>query len=932
MNMIRQQRKIIDRLAVIERLEAIIEPTGYKPEIRPQLVGEMKQAWQDGFDEVRKRFEASGDGHRAIAENSFLVDQLVRILFDMATWRVYRAPNLSKAEKMSVVAVGGYGRSTLAPFSDVDLLFLMPYKETPYIEQIVEFMLYMLWDMGLKVGHATRSIGECIRLAKADVTILTSLLDARWLWGDQELFAEFQARFKSDLIERGGPAFVEAKMAERDARHERMGDSRYVVEPNIKEGKGGLRDLQTLYWLVRHLYGVDRVAQLAALDVFTEQDVSRYSKARDFLWTVRCRLHYLAGHPEERLTFDVQKTIGEAMGYAEDRAGISGVERFMKHYFLIAKDVGDLTRVLCAVLEEQQKKRSIFHLPGWQFHRVRVDGFKIDGGRIMVENDHAFADDPIKILRIFKEAHEHDLDIHPGALRLISQNLNLITKDLRENPEANQIFMDILTAPKDPEISLRRLNESGVFGRFVPDFGRIVAQMQYDMYHTYTVDEHTIRAIGILSRLEAGLLERDMPTMTQAVSEIGSRRALYAAVLLHDIAKGRGGDHSELGAQVALDLCPRLGLEPEETETVAWLVQYHLIMSNTAFKRDIEDGKTIQDFVNVVQSVERLRLLAVLTVVDIRAVGPNTWNAWKSGLLRGLYLRALEILSGDRVMENRAARIAAAKAKLRARLTDWPEAALEAHIATGYGGYWLAYDTGTHARHAEIVAEAKRQKKDLHIDTRHDDEFEYTEVTVYTPDHPGLFSKIAGAMALSGANIMDAKIVTFSDGMALDSFSFLDATDKAYASPVRLERLWGRIEDVIAGKLHIDAELAKAAGARVASREQVFRVAPRVLIDNQASNTDTVIEVNGRDRIGFLYDVTAALYELGLKISSAHITTYGERVVDSFYVKDVFGLKLAHEDKEKAIQARLLEVLSETGAEGADARDDQGGEDTAAAE
>ncbi|MEE2761549.1 MAG: [protein-PII] uridylyltransferase [Pseudomonadota bacterium] len=911
MNMIRKQRDIIDRLGVVERLEAIIGPEGYRPEVRGELVAVMKLVWREGFDEVRRRFETTGDSRQCIAENAFLVDQVVRIIFDMTTFRVYLASNLSAGEKMSVVAVGGYGRSTLAPYSDVDLLFLMPYKETPYIEQVVEFILYMLWDMGLKVGHATRSIGECMRLAKSDVTTLTSLLDARWLWGDQELFTQFQARFKSELIDRGGPAFVEAKMAERDERHERMGDTRYMVEPNIKEGKGGLRDLQTLYWLLRHLYGVSRISELAEHAVFTEQDISRYSKARDFLWAVRCRLHYLAERPEERLTFDVQKIIGEAMGYAEDRAGISGVERFMKHYFLIAKDVGDLTRVLCAVLEEQQKKRSLFRLPGLQLRRVRIDGFKTDGGRIMVENDRVFADDPIKILRIFLEAHNHDLDIHPGALRLISQSLHLINRDLRNSPDANRIFLDILTAPKDPEISLRRLNEAGVFGRFIPDFGRIVAQMQYDMYHTYTVDEHTIRAIGILARLEAGHLTDDMPTMTKAVKEISSRRALYAAVLIHDIAKGRGGDHSVLGAEVALELCPRLGLEPEETETVAWLVQHHLLMSDIAFKRDIEDGKTIQDFVNVVQSVERLRLLSLLTVVDIRAVGPNTWNNWKSGLLRGLYLRALEILSGDRVMENRAARVEAAKDALRTRLAEWSAGELEAHMATGYPGYWLAYDTDTHARHAEIVAEAKRKNNTLHIDTRHDDEFEYTEVTVYTPDHPGLFFKIAGAMALSGANIMDAKIVTFSDGMALDSFSFLDSSDKAYASPIRLERLWSRIEDVIAGRLNIDRELAKAGGARAPTREQAFRVETRVLIDNQASNTDTVIEVNGRDRIGFLYDVTAALFGLGLKISSAHITTYGERVVDSFYVKDVFGLKLAHTDKEKMIQAHLLESLSE---------------------
>ncbi|NQV57285.1 MAG: [protein-PII] uridylyltransferase, partial [Rhodospirillales bacterium] len=762
---------------------------------------------------------------------------------------------------------------------------------------------------GLKVGHATRSIDDCMRLAKDDITIQTSLLDARYLWGDQALFNAFQVRFKSDMIERNGAAFVEGKLAERDARHDRMGDTRYVVEPNIKEGKGGLRDLQTLYWLVRYLYGIDKVEELIDLDVFTKQDVRRFTEARDFLWAVRCRLHYLTNRAEERLTFDVQKSIGEAMGYADDGEGKSGVEKFMQHYFLIAKDVGDLTRVLCAVLEEQHKKRSFFALPGLPRRRAKIDGFIDDGGRIMVEGENAFEDDPVKLLRIFAEAQTHDLDIHPSALRLITQNLDLIDESLQNNVEANRIFLDILTSKKNPEITLRRMNEADVFGRFIPDFGRIVAQMQYDMYHTYTVDEHTIRAIGILSRLEAGAYAEEMPNMTTAMSEVRSRRALYAAVLLHDIAKGRGGDHSELGAEVALELCPRLGLDGEETETTSWLVRHHLMMSDTAFKRDIDDGKTIRNFVDVVQSVERLRLLAVLTVADIRAVGPTTWNNWKSGLLRGLYQRALEILSGDRVMEHRAQRIDNAKEKLRENLSAWPREELEAHIATGYPGYWLAYDTGTHVRHAEIVAEAKRLKKDLHIDIRHDEEFEYTEVTIYTPDHPGLFSKIAGAMALSGANIMDAKIVTFSDGMALDSFSLLDVTDNIYARPERLERLFSRIEDVVAGRIKVAAELAKAGPGLVAPREQAFDIAPRVLIDNQASNTDTVIEVNGRDRVGFLYDVTATLYDLGLKISSAHIATYGERVVDSFYVKDVFGLKVGHEDKHKLIRKKLLEAL-----------------------
>jgi [protein-PII] uridylyltransferase len=911
MNQISQQRKIIDRLAVAEQLDAVLGEEAYESIRRPKLVAVLKTALQDGKDEVQRRFETGGVGADVLRGNSFLIDQMMRIIYDLATTRAYRVANRTTSEQLSIVAIGGYGRGELAPYSDVDLMFVIPYKETPYCEQVIEFILYMLWDMGLKVGHSTRSVDDAIRLSKQDLTIRTAILDARWLWGDQALFAELIKRYQDDVVSGTGPKFVEAKLQERDDRHERMGDSRYVVEPNVKEGKGGLRDLQTLYWLSRYLYNVDEVDELVPLKVFTEQDVSRYRKACDFLWTVRCHIHYLTNRAEERVSFDVQKAIGERMEYT-DRPGSSGVERFMKHYFLIAKDVGDLTRVLCAVLEDQQKKRAFFKLPG-SFtglrRRAKLDGFIDDRGRIMVENENAFKEDPLKLIRIFLDAQNNDLDVHPDALRLITRDLRLINKKLRDDPEANRLFLDIMTSKKDPETALRRLNEADVFGKFVPDFGRVVAQMQYDMYHTYTVDEHTIRAIGILSRIEDGSYAEDMPNASKAISEIQSRRALYVAVLLHDIAKGRGGDHSVLGAEVAMELCPRFGLNEEETETVAWLVLNHLVMSDVAFKRDIDDPKTIKDFVKVVKSVERLRLLAVLTVVDIRAVGPKTWNAWKSGLLRGLYQRTLEVMSGDMVTDNREHRIIHAKESLRERLKDWPEEEVEDFISTGYPAYWLAYDTEVHTRQAEIVREAKAKNENLHIDIRVDDEFEYTEITVYTPDHPGIFSQIAGAVALSGATIMDAKIVTMSDGMVMDSFSILDINNQAYNQPRQLARLQTRIEDTLASKLYLDQELEKASKSGLMKKEGLFSVVPRIIVDNSASTTDTVIEVNGRDRVGFLYDVTAALNGLGLKITSAHITTYGEHVVDTFYVKDIFGLKITGEPKLDLIREELLKAI-----------------------
>ena len=915
MDQIDKQRDIIDRLTIDAQLKAIIGDETYNLSKRREILSILKPALISSKAEVQRRFEVFGDntecGGQAMRGNTFLIDQMVRIIFDFATSQAYPTANKSTSEKLCLVAVGGYGRAELAPFSDVDLMFLIPYKETPYSEQIIEFVLYMLWDMGLKVGHSTRSIDDVVRLAKQDITIRTSVLDARWLWGDQFLFKELQDRFKSEVVEGSGSDFVEAKLKERDERHERMGDSRYVVEPNLKEGKGGLRDLQTLFWLVRYLYGVHGVEELVPLKIFTRRDVTRYSKALNFLSTVRCHIHYLTNRAEERISFDVQKVVGERMAY-NDRAGSSGVERFMKHYFLIAKDVGDLTRVLCAVLEDQQKKRPFFGLvkefSGLR-RRIKIDGFSDDRGRITVAEKNDFKEDQLKLIRIFSEAHKHNLDIHPEALRLISRNLSLINNDLRSSPEANHLFVKILTSRRNPENILRRMNESDVFGKFIPEFGKVVAQMQYDMYHTYTVDEHTIRAIGILSELENQRLSDQLPNATQVISEVQSRRALYIAVLLHDIAKGRGGDHSEIGSDIAKKLCPRFGLNQEETETVSWLVLNHLIMSDTAFKRDIDDLKTINDFIIIVKSVERLRLLLILTIVDIMAVGPKTWNAWKSGLLHGLFQRTLEVMSGDMITDNRDARIEYAKEDLRLALADWGRTQVEDFIAMNYPSYWLAYGRDVHFRHANIVKLAKLNDENLYIDTRIDEEFEYTEITVYTLDHPGIFSQIAGAVALLGATIMDAKIVTMADGMVMDSFSILDINNQAYNQPSKLEKLKLRITESLSGKIHLKKELAKLSKTRRSRKEDLFSVAPRIIFDNKASTTDTVIEVNGRDRVGFLFDVTSAINGLGLKINSAHITTYGEHVVDTFYVKDIFGLKIDHHVKIDRIRKELIKVV-----------------------
>ncbi|MSO84388.1 MAG: [protein-PII] uridylyltransferase [Rhodospirillales bacterium] len=940
MTAIPKPRAILDRKTLLARAETALEPKTGEAKARAAVLELVKEAYRTGWDEVQRRFAKDGiGGIEAARQHAFLVDQLVRTLYDLAATRLFPALK-APPDHLAIVATGGYGRGRLAPFSDVDLMFLLPKKISPRGQRIVEFMLYILWDLGLKVGHATRTADEAIRLSKSDLTIRTSLLEARWVWGECETFDDFRARFGREIVAGSGRDFVEAKLAERDARLKRMGDSRYVLEPNIKEGKGGLRDLQTLFWIVKYIHGSGDADALVAEGVLTAEDARVFARADSFLWTVRFHLHHLAGRAEERLSFDAQKEIARGMNY-RDRSGSRGVERFMKYYFLIAKDVGDLTRIVCAVLEEEQKKsRFRLRADAPLFAKPHGADFRIEGNRMAFTDEAAISRDPVNLLRLFREAQRLGLDVHPRAVRLVARNIRLADRRLRADPEANRIFLDILTDRDSAEAALTWLNETGVFGRFIPDFGRVVAQMQYDMYHVYTVDEHTIRAIGILNRIEQGAYAEDHPVSSAIIHELQSRRALYVALLLHDIAKGRGGDHSEIGAEIANTLGPRLGLSEWETETVSWLVLHHLLMSRTAFKRDLDDAKTIADFVALVQSPERLRLLMILTVADIRAVGPQVWNAWKAKLLRELYFRALESMTGGEPAERRSSRVEAAKAALKARLAAgresaennrpggdararsvdraasaagpaaWTPLEIEDHLGRGAAAYWLAFEPDELVHHAGMIRAAEREGRRLVVETRAGPERAATEVLVYTPDHPGLFAALAGAFALAGANVVDARVTTLANSMALDVFSIQDMDGNAFADPERIVRLKRRIEDTLLGRTSSNREMETAGLRGQAARLGAFTVPPRVLIDNKASAINTVIEINGRDRPGFLRDVTGALTQAGLQISSAHISTYGERVVDVFYVRDVFGLKVENQAKLDAIRAKLLAAIA----------------------
>jgi [protein-PII] uridylyltransferase len=886
---------------------------------RTAIVELFRSALAEGREIARARLEARGSGLACARLISGLEDELIGAIYDYVVRYVYVVDNPTFAERLAIIAVGGYGRGTLAPGSDIDLLFLVPYKQTPWGESVIEAILYILWDLRQKVGHATRSVAECMRQARADMTIRTTLLEARFILGNAELFSEFRESFDREIARSEAREFVSAKLAERDTRVMRAGASRYLVEPNVKEGKGGLRDLNTLFWIAKYVYRVREAKELVAAGLFTAAELSLFERCEEFLWRVRCHLHFATGRAEERLAFDVQTTIARRLGY-HDRSGLSPVERFMKHYFLVAKEVGDLTAIVCAALEEKQAKpRAIFERFLQPFRRRRSRApqgdFIVDHDRISIVDADVFKRDPVNIIRLFWMADHHGLPLHPDALRAVTLSLRLIDANLRANKEANRLFLEILLSRNMTEITLRRMNETGVLGRFIPDFGKIVAMMQFNMYHHYTVDEHLLRAVGGLSDLEAGRMPEHQQLVDEILPTIVNRKVLYLGLFLHDIAKGRKEDHSRAGMEVARSLCPRLGFTPGETESVAWLVEHHLTMSSFAQSRDLSDRVTIENFAAIVQTMERLKMLFVLTVCDINAVGPGVLDAWKAQLLRVLYWETEVVLGGGHSAVDRKSRVAAAKAELHAALPEWSDEAFDAYAKRHYPAYWLKVDVARKLRHAELLRQMNGASAPLATAVELDRTRGAVELTVVAPDNPRLLSIIAGGCAAGGANIVDAHIFTTADGLALDTIFFSRAFDFDEDEMRRAGRIAGLIARALRGEVVVSEELRARAKAHLPT--DAFSVAPEVVVDNSLSNVYTVIEVSGLDREGLLFELTNAISRLNLNIASAHIVTFGERAVDAFYVTDLTGAKIASPQRQAAIKRQLLDVFRGPGARGA---------------
>ena len=876
--------------------------------LRAAALNILKSALFRGRMIAQERLENGGGGLDCAELLAAVQDVVISALYDFTLQHIFRVHNRTNAERLTICATGGYGRNALAPSSDIDLMFIRAVKESAWAESVIEYVLYMLWDMGLKVGHASRTIPECLRAAKEDFTIRTSVLETRYICGDEDLLKELNTRLRNELFNNSIPEFVAAKMKERDNRHRKMGESRYMVEPNIKDGKGGLRDMHTMFWIAKYIHNIDVDTPKDYVDrgIFTKEQMETFMDAAEFLWTVRCHLHFLTGRPEEKLTFDLQPEMARRMGYG-DRADNPAVERFMKHYFVVSKQIGSLTRIMSAKLEADALKQAPPGLGAFFSNKQKPlsdKRFVLSNGRIGYKDAKTVVNQPISMFDLFLEANRRGLDIEPRSLAHIAE-VAPKSIGLSRQKEAKHKFLEIMAVENGPFHILNFMNETGLLGRMVPEFGRIVGQTQFNMYHHFTVDEHTLRAVEIIGQIEQGKLAEEVPIASAVFPKIHNRLALYLAMLLHDVGKGEG-DQQILGAKATRVACKRLGVSEEETELAAWIVGHHLLMSDVAQKRDLSDPETIAKFAAEVENLERLRLLLVLTVADIRAVGPGIWNDWKAQLLRDLYNLTEAVLRGGKTDERFVREVLYAQvAGKRNKLLEGKDVAQ--FFTEIEDAYWLGFDESQIEWHIVEAANYLKSGQDYWIANRIDNLRNVTEIMVIAGDRRGLIYDMVATFARNSASVVDARVFTSSRGVAFDVFTLHDANYEAFGK-ARQNMLF-KLENELAAAIHGDDHAVSEFGFKPSRRHQVFQVEPFVLFDNQGSTNDTIIEVSGSDRPGLLAELTKALLDEALNITSAHITSTGERAQDAFYVRKLDGTKLLEPHRIERLKKVLEEIL-----------------------
>jgi [protein-PII] uridylyltransferase len=882
-----------------------------KKPFKEKLFKKLKKDFDNKKELIREKFLRNSDGSLCVGQNVILIDSLLKVIFK----NIYLSVFNDDSYRFSMVAVGGYGRGELAPYSDLDLLFLLPdflnKSDNKKIENVVQSILYFLWDLGFTIGHSTRSIQDCIQKSSEDLTISTSLLEKRLIIGNQDVFDSLNDNFKSLINSTRTLDFVHAKLEESDFRHNKFGGSRYVVEPNVKDGKGGLRDIHTLGWISKFVYQIDSISKLINMGVLSKREAFAFAEAQRFLLSVRCHLHFRAKREDDRLAMDAQLEIASIMNF-KNTLTHKDVERFMKRYFLATKAVGNLTRIFCAEIEAEFNKPLRLNFLSFK-KKVNVEPFSISIGRLFTKNKEIFSENPINILRLFHISHNKNIDIHPKTIRQVASLTSLINREVRNDFQANKLFLDILTSEKDPSRTLRAMNESNVLGKFIPEFQKIVCLMQFDMYHSFTVDEHTLFTISNLHSLKNGKFKTFAPLASEVILQISSHRCLFVAMFLHDIAKGKKGDHSENGAIIASEVCPRLGLNQEETKTVEWLVLNHLLMSKIAFRYELGDPKIIEDFSNNVMTVEKLKLLLVLTVADIKGVGPEIWNDWKGSLISELFLKSLDFL------KKKKSSLITIQSTLDTKNSLEKYFLKNGHLQKDfinyskkyYSNYWRIFNLSTIIDHFQICSKMENEGLKFKVHVFSEAKIEATELLVIAPDHHGLFSLISGLVAASGFDVVSAKIITRSDGYALDTFYLQNKDKKPIADDYTRKKLIKNISTGLEGGLNVEKEL-NIKWKETPARYRAIKAPVRVIFDNKTSNNYTILEVKCKNAPGVLYRITKVITNLGCQINTANVSTYGDRVVDIFYLKNAFGLKIEDNTTIEKVRNSIFNILEES--------------------
>ena len=867
-----------------------------------------------------ERHRAGAGGREIVFAYTVVVDHLIRHLFQVAS-RDYIQRYPSVNPRCSLIAQGGYGRGELNPYSDIDLLFLYAWKVTPYVESVAEKVLYSLWDAGLEVGHATRSIAESMRLANTDMKVKTALIDARCVCGDAALYADFAKAVEQQLLKKNEDRFVREKLEENRLRRERYGGSVYLLEPDVKEGEGGLRDIHTALWISKVKHPIKELDGLVDHGVIQAKDLAELKAAQDFLLRVRNELHFGAGKHQDQLTFEEQERVSRALGFEGERK-LKAVEVFMRSYYLHASQVNRLASLIIHRLTEPAgagaSKRRVAG------RKIRA-GITIARGYLWISDPALLTAEPENLIGIFAEVQKHNAAISEETRGLIRDHIGLIDEKLRRSASACGPFLEILKWKERVYETLVEMHRCGVLGALIPEFGRLLCMVLHDLYHIYTVDQHSLRLVTELEQLREGAFRETFPLLTQLAREIENVEILYLALLFHDIGKGYGGGHSEIGAEMARGIARRMRLNIDDAAQLEFLVRHHLLMAHTAFRRDLEDDKTIIDFARAMGNGSNLKMLYLLTYADIRAVGPQVWNNWKAALLEDLYLQASGILEkedkGEFRREDRRSRCRRIRARLRRRFSaKYGAEKLQRFLETLPDRYFLATPEDEIPAHLELMDQFSGDgsmnspsragtREGFVSSVRHFPEREYSEMAICAEDRPGLFARITGVFAASGLDILNARITTSSDGIILDVFRISHAGRAALImDPQKWERVGALLDKVLTGAVDV-ARVVEESGRPSLFKRRGPKVSTAIQIDNEASDDFTVVEVYTQDRIGVLFQITYGMHQLGISIHLAKISTNVDQVADVFYVADEQGGKIRDQQRLETIRQTLYQSL-----------------------